>query len=188
MKKPMKTLIKLLFAFVFLPCISAVCTKAQKVDLSTKEAVIKELGKQKKADLSKAKICIERLEESAKIIVIGFFRYDAGCHFDGAFVNSVYIEDGADLSQKTLDALGWKKANQTQRETLAKLWVEKGLLAFSTVLYTKDKNFNEGEFQPPNVVSKESGETVVTLWISFVRRKKEFRLVEIRFAKDGNRL
>ena len=185
----MKNLFTISLAFVFLPCILAGCTQAQKVDLSTKEAVLEQLGKQQNADLSKAKICIERLKESEEIIVIGFFRYDYGCHFEGAFVNSVYIEDGADLSQKALTALGWKKANQTQRETLAKLWVEKGLLAFSTVLYTKDKDFNNGDdFQPPNVVSKENGEVVVTLWTSVMRRKKEFHEHEFRFAKDGNLL
>lgn len=182
----MNYLINFSLALIFLTGISACCTNAQTVDLSTKEAVLEELGKQKKADLSKAKICVERLKESAKIIVIGFFRYDAGCHFDGAFVNSVYIEDGAKLSQKALDALGWEKANQTQRETLAKHWVEKGLLAFSTVLYTKDKNFIGDDFQPPNVVSKENGEIVVTLWTSVMRRKKEFHRREFRFTKDGN--
>ena len=182
----MNYLIKFSLALIFLTGISACRTNAQTVDLSTKEAVLEELGKQKKSDLSKAKICVERLEESAKVIIIGFFRNDYGCHLDGAFVNSVYIEDGADLSQKALDALGWEKANQERREQLAVAWVEKGLLAFSTVLYTKDKDFGNGEFQPPNVVSKDNGEVVVTLWTRTMRRKKEFHQLEYRFAKDGS--
>ena len=103
-------------------------------------------------------------------------------------MNSIYFEDSAALSKKALNALGWKKAKRVEREKLAMAWVEKGLLAFSTVLYTKDKDLNTDEFQPPRAITKENGEVVVTLWIRFVRRKKEFRLVEIRFAKDGNRL
>jgi len=165
-------------------------TKGQKVDLSTKEAVIEQLEKQKKADLSNAKICVERLKESSKIIIIGSFRYDYGCHFEGAFVNSIYFEKSADLSPKALGALGWKNANRKQREELAKLWVEKGLLAFSTVLYTQeqDKDFRNIEFQPPQVVTKDNGETVVTLWTSVMRREKTFHRLEFKFAKDGNRL
>ncbi len=138
----MNYLIKFSLALIFLTGISACRTNAQTVDLSTKEGVIKELGKQKNEDLSKANICIEQMKESAKIIVIGFFRNDYGCHFEGAFIDSRYFEEtDADLSKNALAALGWKTANQTQREQLAKLWVDKGLLAFSTVLYTKDKDF-----------------------------------------------
>lgn len=177
------------------------------VDLSTNEAVIAEL--QKMADAKNAArikgdekleakrkaaskletkdVCIERLKESAKIIIIGFFRYDYGCHFEGAFINSAYFEaNEAALSKSALAALGWEKAPQKERERLAKLWVEKGLLAFSTVLYTKDRDFTGSEFQPPQVVSKENGETVVTLWTSFMRRKKEYKFLEYKFSADGN--
>jgi len=177
-------------------------TKGQKVDLSTKEAVIEQLGKQKKADLSNAKICVERLKESSKIIIIGSFRYDYGCHFDGAFVDAVYFEEGdAELSKNALTALGWKKAKSVLREKLAKLWVEKGLLAFSTVLYSKDEDFvvprvtykggrqpKPREFQPPQVITKENGETIVSLWTSVMRRKKEFRGYEFRFSPTGKLL
>lgn len=188
MKDPRERLLKLSLAFAFLPYIFAVPTLAQKVGLSTKEAVIEQLGKQKKADLSSAKICVERLKESSKIIIIGSFRYDYGCHFDGAFVNSIYFENSADLSTKALGSLGWKDANRKQREELAKLWVEKGLLAFSTVLYTKDKDFNEGEFHAPTVASNEDGEVIVTLWTSVMRRKKGFNYLKFQFTKDGNLL
>ena len=202
--------LKLSLAVIILSGIPVGCANAQTVagkDLSTDKAVIAEMQKivdAKSAEISKddekleakrkaaskleAKdICIERLKESTKIIVIGFFRYDYGCHFEGAFINSRYFAaDDADLSKTALAALGWEKALKKERERLANLWVTKGLLAFSKVLYTKDKDFNGSEFQPPQVVSKENGETVVTLWISFVRRKKEFGFVEYRFAKDGS--
>lgn len=86
----MKTFINISLTFVFLPCILAGCANAQKVDLATNEAVIAEL--QKRADakrtelgktggskLSAKSVCIERLKESEKVIVIGFFAYDRGC-------------------------------------------------------------------------------------------------------------
>ena len=44
----MKTFINISLTFVFLPCILAGCANAQKVDLSTDEAVLAEL--QKRAD------------------------------------------------------------------------------------------------------------------------------------------
>ena len=79
------------------------------------------------------------------------------------------------------------------------LWVEKGLLAFFTVLYTKDEDFrkpqvtykdghppNRHEFHPPQVVSNENGETVVRLWTSVMGREKTFHHHEFRFNKDGD--
>ena len=147
-------LIKISLAFVFLSCGFVGCANAQTVDLSTDKAVIEQLEKLKSKEFSKDKVCIERLKESANVIVVGFFAYDRGCRFDGVFVNSVYFEkDNADLSKNALNALGWKKANQKEREKLAMIWVEKGLLAFSTVLYTKDEKFSGGEFQPPQVIT-----------------------------------
>jgi len=191
MKKSLKNLIKISFALVFLQCVLAGDTHAQKtINLSTKEAVLERLGKLKNKDFSKDKVCIQRVKELEEVIVIGFFRYDYGCHFEGVFVNSGYIEDDANLSKNALNTLGWKKAKPVQREKLAKLWVEKGLLAFSTVLYTQeqDEDLHNSEFQPPQVVTKKNGETVVTLWTSVMRRKKTFHRLEFRFAKDGNRL
>lgn len=77
----MKTFINISLAFVFLPCILAGCVNAQKVDLATNEAVIAEL--QKRADakrdplgkkgggkLDARYVCIERMKESEKVIVI----------------------------------------------------------------------------------------------------------------------
>ena len=79
-----------------------------------------------------------------------------------------------------------KKADQKEREKLAMIWVEKGLLAFSTVLYAKDEKFSGNEFQPPQVVSNENGEIIVTLWVSVMKRKKEYHNLEFKFTKDGN--
>jgi hypothetical protein len=163
--------------------------------------VLERLGKLKNRDFSKVRVCIERVKELGKVIIIGFFQYDYGC-FDGAFVNAVYFEDGdAELSKNALTALGWKKAKRIQREKLAKLWVEKGLLAFLTVLYTKDKDFvvpqvtykgghrpKLREFHPPQVITKENGETVVTLWTSVMRREKEFHEHEFKFSSAGKLL
>ena len=208
--------LKFALAFLAVSFFLASCADAQNIpvdkfvppDLSTATGIIAELqriidgkraesngdekldAKRKSASRLEAKdVCIERLKESAKIIVIGFFRYDYGCHFEGAFINSRYFDaDDAALSKTALAALGWEKATKKDRELLATLWAAKGLLAFSNVLYTKDKDFNGGEFQPPQIVSNEDGEIIVTLWISFVRRKKEFRLVEYKFTKDGSEI
>ena len=208
-----KLSIKFLFALMFLSFILTGCTHAQIVsnqnrptaesDLSKDENVIAELQKiadarreklglvnKGKSKLEAKNVCIERLKESEKVIVIGFFANDIGCRFDGAFVDSRYFEKtDADLSKKALDALGWEKAPQKEREMLAKFWVEKGLLAFFTVLYTKDKDLNNQDFHPPKVVSGENGEIKVTLWIqlpSGMRREKGFQHIEYRFDKNGN--
>ncbi len=208
----MSRLIKFALAFFILPCLSAGCAAAQSINLSTDEAVIAELQKiadAKRAELAptgdgkldakrklssklKAKdVCIRRLKESAKVIVIGSFRTDNGCHISGAFINSRYFEqftDYAVLSKNALDALGWKTAHQQQREQLVKLWVEKGLLAFNTVLYQKVDELNKVGFLPPQVVSTKNGEIKITLWVqlpSGMSKEKGFQHLEYRFTKDG---
>jgi len=149
-------------------------------------------AKRKAASRLEAKdVCIKRLKESPKIIAIGFFTTDSGCRFDGAFINSRYFEKGdtAVLSKNAFDALGWEKANRRKREQLVKLWVEKGLLAFNTVLYEKVEDLNNFGFLPPQVVTVENGGIKITLWFqlpSGMSREKGFQNVEYRFAKDGN--
>jgi hypothetical protein len=193
-------------AHFLLSSLLAGCASAQTVstqDLSKDEAVLAEM--QKRVDARRAKlglankgtsklqahdVCIKRLEESPKIIVVGFFAYDRGCGLDGAFVDSRYFEKmDAALSKNALDALGWESANQSRREQLAKLWIEKGLLAFFTVLYTKEKDLEDRGFHPPQAVSNENGEIKVTLWIrlpSGMRPERGYQHLEYRFARDGN--
>jgi hypothetical protein len=210
-------LIRFSLVLFFLPGVFAACAKAQVVsnqdppktetpsnlDLSTNEAVLaelqrrldaksEELGKKGSRKLEARFVCIERLKESAEIIVIGGFAYDRGCRFQGVFVNSRYFEkDDPALSKNALAVLGWEKAPKREREMLAKFWVEKGLLSFFTVLHTADKELNHHAFQPPQAVSTKSGEIKVTLWIvlpSGMRREKGFQHLEYRFSKDGDLL
>lgn len=209
--------IKFTLVFFVLCSFSANCANAQSIsnqerpktesvsnyDLSTDQGVLAEL--QKRADAEREKlglvnkgtnkldannVCIERYKESPKIIVIGYFRYDYGCHFGGAFVDSRYFEKtDIDLHKTALAALGWEKAPPREREMLAKFWVEKGLLAFFKVLQTKPKELENQDFHPPKVVSNENGEIKVTLWIqlpSGMRREKGFQHLEYKFAKDGS--
>ena len=71
---------------------------------------------------------------------------------------------------------------------LALYWVEKGLLAFFTILYTNDKDMGEREFHPPQAMTAENGEIKVKLWVqlpSGMRREKGFQHPEFRFAADG---
>ena len=193
--------IRLLFAVVIMTFVLTDCASAQIIDLSTDEAVLAEL--QKRADakrvdpgqkggrkLEAKSVCIERLKESEKVIVIGFFAYDRGCRLDGAFIDSRYFEStDAALSKNALAAFGWEKAPKREREILALYWVEKGLLVFFTILYTKDKDMGEREFHPPQAMTAENGEIKVKLWVqlpSGMRRGKEFKRVEYRFSKDGS--
>lgn len=187
----MENLIKISFAIIFVSGILAGCANAQIVpnrDLSTDKAVREELAKI--SDFKSIdRLCIKRIKESAKIIVIGNHANDRDCRIDGAFINSRYFaETDAAFSKTALAALGWEAANQEQRKQLAKLWAEKGLSAFFTVLDTKDEDFSGGVFHSPTVVSSKNGETIVTFWVSFMTRKKEFKHLEYRFAKDGNLL
>jgi len=173
---------------------------AQTVDFSTDEAVIAEMQKRVDAKreaqgqkagikLTAKSVCIERLKESPKVIVIGSFRYDKGCHFDGAFIDSRYVEGSeAGFSKSALEALGWEAANRDQREGLAELWVEKGLAAFFTVLHKRDAKFQGSTFQPPQVITEDTGDIVVKLWVRVPgnRGKSTDKLLEYRFGSDGN--
>lgn len=183
----MKNLIKFSLAFLFLQCFSAGCAVAQ--DFSTDEAVLTQVEKQKNKKFRKDDVCIERLEKSASVIVIGFFANDVGCRFDGVFINSRYFEkDDAALSKNALAALGWQKAPPREREMLASYWTEKGLLAFFTVHRVKNEDFQNREFQPPQAVTGENGETIVTLWMQLPsgnRPGRKYQLLEYKFAKDG---
>lgn len=180
-------------------------------DLSTAEAVRAELQKivdaknaehaggdeKLKAKLKAAghlkaeDVCIERLKESAKVIVVGLFRYDYGCHVEGVFVGPRYFEaTDIELHRAALRALGWNEADKAGRERMACVWVEKGLLAFSIVLYADEggllRNFR---FQPPQTVTAEDGGVKVTLWIRLPPGRnggKGFQHHEYRFNPDGS--
>ena len=170
----MNHLIKMLLAFVFLPCILANYADAQTIESSLENMR-----------------CIKRFPESPKVIIVGSFRTEYGCYFDRVLINSRYFKkDDATLSKNALAAFGWGQANRTEREKLAKRRVEQGLLAFSTVVYTKTKDLHDRDFQPPQVVSKENGEIIVTLWIQLpsgmIRRKPDFQRLEFNFTKDGS--
>lgn len=195
----MNNLMKLSLAFVFLPAVFSGCAIAQIIDLSTDEAVRRELAKNDGFTSKLDRLCIERPVELAKIIIIGAHAGDRDCRFEGAFLNSVYLEESAELTQSGLSALGWEKASQNRREEIAKLWVEKGLMAFSTVLYEKGKDFVPArgitykggrkptfpEFQQPRAVSNKNGDITVTLWTSTMERERRVRYRQFTFTKEG---
>jgi hypothetical protein len=169
------------------------CARGQdlsRYDLSTDEGVTaarKAIGGKKIDEYSKG--CIRRSPELSKIVVVGSFAHDRGCDFQGVFLGSRYFEENdAATSKSALNFMGWQTARQEQRERLARLWVEKGLLAFLTVLVQRDEAFPDHPFQPPQAVSRESGEIIVTLWIREppgMRRERVSQLLEYRFSKDG---
>ena len=159
-------------------------------DLSTREGVnaAREAIAGRKLD-DRSRNCVRLDKDLIGIAVVGGFAYDYGCRFSGVFVKARYFgQDDPGLSQAALDALGWKTANQKQREKLAQAWVEKGLLAFLTVVSETNQDFANRSFQSPQATSKSNGETIVTLWIrmpSGRSRGRGYQLREFRFSADG---
>lgn len=178
--------------------------------LSTDEAVIAEMQKRVDAEnaeragdderlaaklraarrLGPEDVCIERPKESARVVVVGFFRNDYGCHFEGAFVGSRYYEGTEpELHRDALEAFGWRDADEKVRERLALAWVEGGPLAFFNVLHTKPKELEVSDFHPPRAASAQDGTVTVTLWFQVPPGRspeKGFQHVEYRFKGDGN--
>lgn len=159
-------------------------------DLSTKEGVnaAREAIAGKKLD-DRSRNCVRLDKELIGIAVVGSFAYDRGCRLSGVFVNTHYFEnDDSGLSQAALEALGWKAANQKQREQLAQVWVEKGLLAFLTVLSETNPDFANRTFQSPHRASQPNGEIFVTLWIRMPAGRSRGRSYEqrvFRISADG---
>jgi hypothetical protein len=176
------------FLFMCSACVHA--QDLSKYDLSTDEGVTaaREAASGKKLD-EYSKGCISRSPDLPKIVIVGSFAHDYGCSFQGVFLGSRYFEEGgASLSKSSLNYLGWQTAQPEQREKIARLWVEKGLLAFFIVLLEKDEYLQDRPFHPPRAISKENGETVVTLWIRIppgMNKERVYQLLEYRFSRDG---
>jgi len=160
-------------------------------DLSTDEGVnaAREAVAGKKLD-DRSKRCVRRDQSLPGMVVVGGFAFDYGCRFEGVFISARYIAtEDKGLSRSALEALGWKTANRQLREKLAQAWLERGLFAFVTVLRAKNEDFQNHSFQAPGAVTKETGETVVTLWIRLPSgrvRGKVYQLREYRFSSDGD--
>lgn len=175
--------------------ICLICANAQ--DLSqpatrTDKSVASEKDELK--PLEKINLCVIKNEELPRITIVGSFAFDIGCLFEGVFVESRYFkkEDMA-LSKHALAALGWEAANRTEREKLAQLWVKKGFHAHSLIQVEKNKDFKNRSFSPPQAVSKENGEIVVTLWLRFAsavpqKPKIGYQFLEYRFSETGDLL
>ena len=139
-----------------------------------------------------SKGCVRRSPSLLNIIVVGSFAHDRGCAFQGVFIDSSYFEgEESDLSQRALNALGWETSAAGRREELARLWVEKGLLPFVTVLARKGDDLPIRRFQPPRVMTTKDGEIVVTVWVRLPpgrRRGTAYQLLEYRFSDDAELL
>jgi hypothetical protein len=181
-----------LLSFAQWDSVVAQARDASNYDLSTEQGVTaarESLTGKKLAPADQS--CIRRPRE-LPIIVVGTWSLRFGCGFAGVFVKSQYLghQDEA-LSKAALAAVGWNTANRTQREELARTWVTKGLLAFSTVLSEENGDFKDRSFQAPQAVSKENDEVVVTLWAQLRMRGRgvlttTYFLREYRFARDGD--
>ena len=60
--------------------------------------------------------------------------------------------------------MGWGKTDHFPREKMALMWVEKGLLAFDSIVYENDKDAPIVGFHRPEVVTPKDGPITVTLW------------------------
>jgi hypothetical protein len=190
--------VKLLFQTAIVICllgfgairIAAQAPDLSQFDLSTKEGVnaAREALAGRTLD-DRSRNCVRFNKDLIGIAVVGSFAYDRGCRFSGVFVQTQYLgQDDPGLSQAAFAALGWKAANQKQREQLAKVWVEKGLLAFFDVVTETRPDFANHSFQAPQVASEPDGEIVVTLWIHMPvgrSRGRSYQLREFRFSADG---
>ena len=159
-------------------------------DLSTKEGVnaARDAIAGRRLD-DRSRNCVHLDKGLIGIAVVGSFAYDRGCRLSGVFIKTRYFEsDDPGLSQAVLAALGWKAANQKLREQLAQVWVQKGLLAFLTVVSDTNQDFANHAFQSPQTASQPNGEVVVTLWIRLPAgrsRGRSYQKREFRFSADG---
>src|SRR5215207_9156469 len=139
-----------------------------------------------------SKGCVSRSPALLNIIVVGSFAHDRGCAFQGVFIDSSYFEgEESDLSQRALNALGWETSAAGRREELARLWVEKGLLSFVTVLARKGDDLPSRRLEPPRALTTKDGEIVVTVWVRLPpgrRRGTAYQLLEYRFSDDAELL
>ena len=163
--------------------------EAVQYDLSTDEGVAAALETLTGKKIDRRSLTCIRRDRELPLVVVGSFAVDRGCVFDGVFVNARYFaKNDAALSESVLDILGWKAANQEQREKLVQAWVVKGLLAFVKVLREQNEDFQNRSFQPPRVVSRENGEIAITLWLRMPSgrvRGRNYILREYRLSKDG---
>jgi hypothetical protein len=139
-----------------------------------------------------SKGCVRRSPDLPNIIVVGSFAHDRGCAFHGVFIDSSYFEgEASDVSRRALNALGWETSDAGRREELARLWVERGLLSFVTVLARKSEDFPIRRFQPPRAITTKDGDIVVTVWVRLPPGRREgtaYQLLEYGFSNDAELL
>lgn len=154
MANSIKNLFVISPAFLFLSCLLTTCATAQKVEVITDKFVLQTIEKLRGGDWHQDEICIKRLKEQANLIVVGVKNEASVCNLDGAFVDTDYFEQGKlEWTKNALHSLGWEKANRQQRENLAKLWVEKVLLAFSAKSNQTFEAFSIGDDEIKVIVS-----------------------------------
>lgn len=183
--------LKLAISLIFLVAPITPAQDLSQFDLSTNDGAnaAREAIAGKPVD-DRSKRCIRRDASLPGIVVVGGFAFDYGCRLQGVFIKSSYVgvEDKS-MSRSALASLGWKTANQQQREGLAQAWVSEGLLGFLTVLSAKNEHFANHSFQEPQASTNSDGEIVVTLWMRLPSgrvRGTSYQLREYKFSKDGD--
>lgn len=138
----------------------------QEPDLTTDEAVIEFYCHETGADPDEIEgwLCIDRVTDDGKVIVIGNFAYDAGCFIESIIVNGK-MGEWQSMSGKALEQMGWDEADN---DALLLEFVDAISMAWGGVMEGPNDDFSVAgapAFTEPSVAHTDDGYTV-TFWFS----------------------
>jgi hypothetical protein len=112
-------------------------------------------------------LCVRRWDATPEVVIVGAFRYDAGCADPGAFVHGEWYPTISKATLPALDAVGWKTAEDERRAKLAVDWANQGLRAFDGPLLTdRPSTLPESRpFSPPTVESDGAHGVRISGWV-----------------------
>ena len=133
------------------------------------------------------------LFRSALVVAVGSFADDAGCMYEGTFVDGKWRARGDDrIVPDGLESAGWRDADSAARQKLARAWVQEVAQAFggsfvheSSTAFTFD---DTPSFSPPAVSGADDGGVVVSGWVrepAGMVWEERFHFTEYRFVPDG---
>lgn len=147
-------------------------------------AVLKEVNRIMKSDLSADDICIDRPSSFKDLILVGFFAHDRGCAGGMKFYKGNEVNNDTDYPI-ILKENGWNEKHK--REVLALNWVKEVSLAWSNPMEKEDDDFRKQEehtFMPPTVKT-EGDEISVAVWVrspSGMSPEANFHLLTVVFS------
>ncbi|MFZ5554563.1 MAG: hypothetical protein ACOZCO_15695 [Bacteroidota bacterium] len=185
----MKNYFLISIVLLFFSCSSSEEKKKNNLpDLSTDEAVVKEVNKGRENTIEKEDICIERPEAFKDLILVGFFADDRGCMFETAFYKNEKIDVEKASSQILIDN-GWEK--RENKADLALEWVTNVSALWETVVSERPEYFDttgEHVFSAPEIQLQENGGVIIKTWIkepAGMAPEDEYYLLRIDFSDKG---